>query len=141
MRTIRMLTRIVKDHHQGRPESPFETEAKQEVDSSEDYNKNISDMIAFICDLYPFTYFSVTGCENLFCQILSGILRFSDWAASSYCDFLTSDSKQYKENCEKMAERFCGMAGYWIRRFQILGMTIFHYADCPMICYIHCKEG
>ncbi len=106
MRTIRMLTRIVKDHHQGRPESPFETEAKREVDSSEDYNKNISDMIAFICDLYPFTYFSVTGCENLFCQILSGILRFSDWAASSYCDFLTSDSKQYKENCEKMAERF-----------------------------------
>lgn len=106
IKTMRILARIVKDHHQGKSASPFETEAKQEADGSEEYNKNVSDMIAFICDLYPFTYFSVTGCENLFCQILSGILRFSDWAASSYCDFLMSDSEQYKGNCEKMAERF-----------------------------------
>lgn len=101
-----MLGRIVKDHHQGKAKSSFDDEAKQIADQSKPYNENVSDMFKYIETMYPFAYFSITGSKNLFCKLLSGVLRFSDWAASSYYHMLSGTSEYYIEDCYKMARRF-----------------------------------
>lgn len=105
-RTLRMLGRIVKDHHQGKVKSSFDDEAKQIADQSKPYNENVSDMFKYMETMYPFAYFSITGSKNLFCKLLSGVLRFSDWAASSYYHMLSGTSEYYIEDCYKMARRF-----------------------------------
>ncbi len=110
-KTIRMLTNAIKDHHQAKSKSPFEEEAKREVDSSEAYKNSVQDMISFVSGLYPFTYFTIAGKRNLFCQLLSGILRFSDWAASSYCNALDSKSENYTKKCNKLAKEFLQAGG------------------------------
>ena len=102
----RMLVRIVQDHHQAKPSSNFETEANEEADKSTNYNKNVHDMIEYMSELHSFTPFIVTGKRNLFGQLLSGILRFSDWASSSYYTELSSTSEDYINRCYEKARQF-----------------------------------
>ena len=102
----RILTNAVQDHHQGKPTSIFEAEANEEADTSTSYSKNVHDMIEYMNELHPFTPFAVTGKRNLFGQLLSGILRFSDWAASSYYTELSSTSEDYINRCYEKARDF-----------------------------------
>ena len=106
IKTQMLLASVVKDHHQGKASSTFEEDAEQKADQSKAYNENVSKMIDFMYNLHPFTSFKIIGEENLFGQILSGILRFSDWAASSYCNSLSSMSERYMKNCHEIARRF-----------------------------------
>lgn len=101
-----MLVRIVQDHHQAKPASNFEDEANEKANTSTSYNKNVHDMIEYMNELHPFTPFAVTGKRNLFGQLLSGVLRFSDWAASSYYTELSGTSEDYINRCYEKAKQF-----------------------------------
>ena len=105
-KTARLLARVVQDHHQGKPSSRFEDEANEEADTSTSYSKNVHDMIEYMNELHPFTPFTVTGKRNLFGQLLAGVLRFSDWASSSYYTELSGTSEDYIKKCYEKARQF-----------------------------------
>lgn len=105
-KTARLLARVVQDHHQGKPSSRFEDEANEEADTSTSYSKNVHDMIEYMNELHPFTPFTVTGKRNLFGQLLAAVLRFSDWASSSYYTELSGTSEDYIKKCYEKARQF-----------------------------------
>ena len=105
-KTARLLARVVQDHHQGKPSSRFEDEANEEADTSTSYSKNVHDMIEYMNELHPFTPFTVTGKRNLFGQLLAGVLRFSDWASSSYYTELSGTSEDYIKKCYEKSRQF-----------------------------------
>ena len=95
-RTKNVLADIIGDHHQCKPDNsgdhfPADTNEallEQAIDGLENH----------IFDIFPFTPFSILpGRENAFCQIVSGIVRLSDWSVSSFAHELTSDGKSDEE--------------------------------------------
>ncbi len=105
-RTRAYLERVLKAHHQRRG-----TTIERQECTSEEYQKDVHDMIAYFSEVYPFTPFTVTGKENAFYQIVSGILRFSDWAASSYYETLSSKNEGYVEDCYEKARDYLKAGG------------------------------
>lgn len=114
LRIKRSLPAIVAEHHQGKGESIYKDQAEAEADNSTVYHNDVRDMINFIDSLWHFTPFDITGRANVFCQLLAGILRFSDWAASSYYKDLHSEEDDYIGKCYAKARQFL-YAGYLIR--------------------------
>lgn len=111
-RLNRSLPAIVAEHHQGKDESIYKDQAEAEADNSTVYNNDVRDMIAFVNDIWHFTPFDIIGRTNVFCQLFAGVLRFSDWAASSYYDVLSSKANfYYLEHCHKEAVNFLNNGG------------------------------
>lgn len=85
-RTRRTLCSIIEDHHQnknpGNTDALIETiESDPELNAAmQEYSQELVQYIGSIYPLHPFSIFQDQ--YNVFCQILSGILRFSDWTSS-----------------------------------------------------------
>lgn len=106
LRTRNMLGRIVMNHHQRdrhNIENSIETEA---------YKQDVRDMIQDIDSLWHFTPFTVEKSTNSFGQIVCGTLRFSDWAASSYYQELSSKNSDYIDRCYAAARNFLRDGGH-----------------------------
>lgn len=117
-RTKNILADIIGDHHQCKPDNaddhiPAGTNEKllkQAIDGLESY----------IANIFPFIPFSIlSGHENAFCQVLSGLVRLSDWSVSSFAHELSSDGKSDEEYARCVTHR-CrqyiadGGLGTWI---------------------------
>ena len=85
-RTKIALCDIIEDHHQNKnPGSTDDLIGSIESDSGLDAAmKGYSqELLQYIESVYPLRPFSISSDQsNVFCQILSGILRFSDWTSS-----------------------------------------------------------
>lgn len=95
-RTRARLSDVIEDHHQCKPENG-------ENNFPQGMNENllfsvINELEAFIASVFPPTSFSILpDYENAFCQLLSGLVRLSDWSASSFAYDLSSEGKSDEE--------------------------------------------
>ena len=85
-RTRRNLRAVIEDHHQNK--NPGSTDdliniAESDPEIHRRMNEYTDELIHYIGSVYPLYPFTIYQDQyNVFCQIFSGILRFSDWTAS-----------------------------------------------------------
>lgn len=98
------LCDVIGDHHQCKKDTLglfYEDEAVRD--------KHYIEALTECMEKYfIFTPFAIKdGCENTFCQLMSGLLRCSDWSASSFADELSCEDdeaayiKQVKDRCRR----------------------------------------
>lgn len=103
-RTRARLSDVIGDHHQCKPENG-------ENNFPQGMNENllfsvIDELEAFIASIFPPTSFLIQpDCENAFCQLLSGLIRLSDWSASSFAYDLSSEGMSNEEYIRSVISR------------------------------------
>lgn len=102
--TMDGLLEAVEDHHQDKPIH------KHDLPEGFDESKWMSDMIlpleAKVSSVFPFTAFNADGHIDVVCRLISGILRCSDWSASSFAGELSMIDGKYEGQVEKRCLRF-----------------------------------
>lgn len=81
-RTSRMLADIIGDHHQNKQDNDQDV---YDIENIADLDAEIVEIEDYFATRFPITPFTVKdGCTSAFCTLLSGVLRCSDWASSSF---------------------------------------------------------
>lgn len=100
------LCNVVGDHHQCKEQDPSLADDYDEEIMKD--NAYIASLMPYIEKMFPFTPFVINpDHENAFCQLMSGLLRCSDWSASSFADELkyeddkSSYIRQIQDRCER----------------------------------------
>lgn len=98
------LLDVVRDHHQDK------LLHKNDVPIGFDEYQWMEDMIrpleAEVSSIFPFTEFSCEEHIDVVCRLISGILRCSDWSASSFANELKMEEDSYVQNVEQRCRRF-----------------------------------
>ncbi len=103
-KTARSLAAIIGDHHQCKPDNdgdnfPVDTNVQQ-------LEQAIDDLEKYIASIFPFTTFAIRPeHSNDFCQIISGLVRLSDWSVSSFAYELSSDGKTDEEYARSVIDK------------------------------------
>lgn len=112
-RTKRNLCAIIEDHHQNK--NPGSTDdliryMESDAGTSGIIKGYTEELLRYIGSVYPLHPFSIRQDQyNVFCQILSGILRFSDWTSSQLAGKMShhgsSSEASYLSGCRDVIRK------------------------------------